>query len=104
MIATKLAIALLLAAPAASQDNNVEWNGITHIGWLDRSPQVPLDGESFTITFQAYHFDLTSARVYVERRHDRFGWTLTGLIPQGAYDYWTAEIPAIGCHRVVLLP
>lgn len=93
MMVTNLAFALLLTAPTASQDNNVEWDGVTHIGWLDRSPQVPVDGESFTIAFQAYHFDLTSARVYVDDGTPTWvdaEWSYA----QGPYDYWTAEIPA----------
>ena len=85
--------ALAVPALAAGHDNNVEWNGVTHIHWLDRSPRCPINGESFTVAFQTYHYDITSARVYVNAGAPAWvdaGWSHT----RGVYDVWTAVVPA----------
>ena len=95
MIASLLAAAaaLLTLAPAAGHDNNVEWNGVTHIDWLDRTPQVPVDGETFSVALQTYHYDVTAVRVHVDTG------TTTWVDAQfagteGPYDIWVAQIPA----------
>ena len=77
----------------AGQDNNVEWAGVSHIHWLDRTPRCPVDGEGFTVALQTYHYDLTAARVYV---YDGVGtWVEAEFSHErGVYDVWTAEIPA----------
>jgi 1,4-alpha-glucan branching enzyme len=84
-----LAIVLL----GATHDNDVEWNGVSHVAWLDRAPLCPIGGESFVVSFQTYHYDITAARVHANAgtptwidasfSHDR-----------GVYDVWTATIPA----------
>jgi len=77
----------------AGHDNNVEWNGITHIPWLDRSPRCPINGESFAVFFQSYHYDLTAARVYVNSGSP--AWVDASFSHnRGVYDVWTATIPA----------
>lgn len=79
----------------ASHDNNVEWNGVSHVTWLDRRPLCPVNGEAFTVYFQAYINDLTDAKVHVTNNgvdsevdavydHDR-----------GPYAVWRASIPAM---------
>ena len=81
------------AAVAATHDDNVEWNGISHIGWLDRSPLCPINGESFEVRFQAYHYDLTAARVHVDDGAET--WVdAVWLQRKGPYDVWTATIPS----------
>jgi 1,4-alpha-glucan branching enzyme len=90
---TLVLIGVLALLMGATHDNNVEWNGISHIPWLDRAPRCPINGETFTVSFQTFDYDLTSARVYVNAGspvwvpanfdHDR-----------GIYDVWTAAIPA----------
>ncbi|MCD4690225.1 alpha amylase C-terminal domain-containing protein, partial [bacterium] len=79
--------------PAAGPDNNIEWNGVSHIGWLDRSPRCPIDGESFTVTLMTYANDITSARVLAD---DGTGvWTdASKTSARGPYDIWTATVPA----------
>jgi pullulanase/glycogen debranching enzyme len=82
-------LVLLFSGP----DNNVEWDGCSHVAWQDRRPICPLNGEAFTVLFQAYRFDITSARVRVDDGtvswidavfdHDR-----------GPYAVWRASIPA----------
>ncbi len=90
-----LVIGLLTSsALAAGHDDNVEWNGITHIDWLERNPICPVDGESFTITFQTYRYDITSASVWVN--DSGLGWTevpAAFLEVRAAYDVWIATIP-----------
>ncbi|MCK4916561.1 MAG: hypothetical protein KAS89_10320, partial [Candidatus Eisenbacteria sp.] len=67
-----LLVALLVTATvaahaaAAAPDNNIEWDGVSHVAWLDRNPLCPVDGETFQILFQTYADDLTAARVRVD--------------------------------------
>jgi 1,4-alpha-glucan branching enzyme len=84
-------VALLLGA---DHDNNVEWNGVSHVPWLDRAPRCPINGEAFTVRFQTYHYDITSARVY-----SSYGDTWAPAqfsANKGIYDVWTATVPASG--------
>jgi 1,4-alpha-glucan branching enzyme len=89
------AASLSLAAVCSGQGANgdVEWDGVSHIDWYDRSPQCPVDGEAFTVRFQAYRGDLTSARVIIFDG----GQSAVGAVrgsQRGPYDIWTAELPA----------
>lgn len=87
-------------AAGADHDNDVQWSGLSHLDTFDRRPLCPIDGESFTVLFQSYDFDLTSARVYyndgtprwidAEYSHDR-----------GPYDVWKAVLPCTGPDAVV---
>ncbi len=91
--ATLLIIALAIPAIAADHDDNVEWGGISHIHWLDRVPRCPMDGESFVVSFQTFHFDITSARVHVDDGAE--AWIDAEFSHQrGSYDVWTVTIPA----------
>jgi len=81
-------------AHAAAPDGNVEWAGVSHVGWLDRRPLCPMGRESFQVRFQAYRDDLTAARVQVDE-----GGTITWIDAsptetRGPYDIWTAQVPA----------
>jgi 1,4-alpha-glucan branching enzyme len=81
------------AAFASAADNNVEWNGVSHMGWLDRDPRCPVDRQSFTVSFQAYRSDLTSARVSVDDGAQQWvDAAVTGS--RGPYDIWSAVVPA----------
>jgi len=97
-----LALLPLVALVAgAGHDNNVEWNGITHIDWLDRAPRCPISGESFTVKFQTYHYDLTSARVNVNAGAGA-SWVDASFVTQrGPYDVWAATIPATSATATV---
>lgn len=84
-------VALVGLLAGASQDNNVEWNGVSHLSWLDRSPLCPVDGESFLVRFQTYHYDLTTAGAWVNGST----WVPAQFEYQrGPYDIWTVAIPA----------
>ncbi|NOX59547.1 MAG: hypothetical protein GXP29_11920 [Planctomycetes bacterium] len=85
-----LSIALL--APAASQDNNVEWNGITHLASFDRAPLSPVGGESFDVNIQTFDFDVTSVRVTTDGGGS---WIdASYAFDRGPYDVWTATLPS----------
>ena len=78
---------------AATADNNVEWDGVSHVAWLDRDPICPVDGETFTVRFQTFAGDLTSARVHVDDGAETW---ITAYVTgaRGPYDVWTAQVPA----------
>lgn len=99
MMISHLAIALAAALMPAAQDNNIEWSGVSHIDWMERSPICPVGGESFDISFQTFHFDLTSARVNV---NDGVSvWVDASFSHQrGPYDVWTATIPSTAANTL----
>lgn len=82
------------AARAAGNDNDVEWNGLSHIDWQDRRPLCPRSNEPFAVRFQAYRGDLTSARVFLDDGGTT-SWVSAAVAGQrGAYDIWQAQVPA----------
>ena len=88
-------VGLAILVMGASHDDNIEWDGVTHIDWLDRSPLCPVDGESFEIKFQTYYYDTTSARVYAD--NGTASWVDAQFShTRGPYDIWTAILPASG--------
>ncbi|MBU0641370.1 MAG: alpha amylase C-terminal domain-containing protein [Planctomycetes bacterium] len=77
----------------SANDNNVEWNGVSHVAWQDRRPLCPVNGESFNVLFQAYRFDITAARV----RFDDGSVTWANAYydhDRGPYAVWRAELPS----------
>ncbi len=99
VVLTTLAVVLLsaLTAMAASHDNTVEWNGISHEGWLDRDPRCPIDGESFTVSFLTYTNDITSARVRVD--DGVVAWIdASKTSTRGPYDVWSGAVPATAAN------
>ncbi|MBC8423859.1 alpha amylase C-terminal domain-containing protein [bacterium] len=92
LLASCLLLLPVLAA-ASAPDDNVEWGGVSHVGWLDREPLCPVDGESFTVRFQTYANDLTAARVHVD--DGSVAWVVASQTgARGPYDVWSAQIPA----------
>lgn len=99
-LSVKALIGLAAILPAANHDNNIQWSGISHLDAYDRRPICPIDGESFTVFFQTYDYDITSARVHyddgtprwinAEYSHDR-----------GVYDVWKAQLPCTSPTAVV---
>ncbi len=90
MIVTQLAVLILFFAPS---DNNVEWDGISHVAWQDCRPICPMGGESFQVRFQTYRNDLTTARVMVDD-DGPVGYEAAWLEDRGPYAVWGAQIPA----------
>ena len=91
MIAS-LGLMMLLLTPAAN-DNNVEWDGISHVQWLDCRPVCPVNGEAFQVRFQAYQFDLTSARVVVDDGTVHY-YDAYWVEDRGPYAVWAADVSA----------
>ncbi len=95
-------LAAICATPAvaASNDNNVEWDGLSHVLWQDMRPIVPLAGDAFTVEFQTFRDDLTAARV----RQDVGGtqtWHAASVVSQrGPYDIWRASLPGTASDQL----
>ncbi len=87
---------MLFLLPAfAAPDNDVEWNGISHVPSQDRRPACPVDGEPLTVYLQAYRLDLTSVRVRFDDGVAR--WIDAAFDhDRGPYAVWKAELPATG--------
>ncbi|MFH1144209.1 MAG: alpha-amylase family glycosyl hydrolase [Candidatus Eisenbacteria bacterium] len=86
-----------LAAPpvswAASNDDNVEWSGISHVALLDRTPRCPLAGQPFALRVQSWQGDLTAVRVRLA--DGGVSWIDAAAIgTRGPYDIWEAQVPA----------
>lgn len=92
-VATGSLVLLCLLTGGAAPDNNVEWNGISHVAWQDRRPLCPVDGQSFGVLVQAYHLDLTGVRVHY---NDGTAGIAEGyfVANRGIYDVWRADVPA----------
>ncbi|MBK9121069.1 MAG: alpha amylase C-terminal domain-containing protein [Phycisphaerales bacterium] len=86
-------LAGVAGASATGPDGNVEWDGISHVAWLDRRPLCPVGGEAFVVRFQAFRNDLVAARVHL-------GGHATTVVEaqvvgqRGPYDLWEAPLPA----------
>ena len=79
---------------SAGPDGNVEWSGASHVGRFDLSPRCPVDGQSFTVSFQVFHDDLTAARLGVDDGGG-LAWIPAAFDHRrGPYDVWTAQAPA----------
>ncbi|MBK9127869.1 MAG: alpha amylase C-terminal domain-containing protein [Phycisphaerales bacterium] len=90
-------VALLAGAgitSAASNDNNVEWAGVSHVPWQDRQPLCPVNRQSFAVYFQAYRFDLTAARVHFTDGASSVWIDASFDRDRGPYAVWKAQIPA----------
>ncbi len=86
-----LTVGLLLAGA----DDNVEWAGVSHIGHADRRPLCPVAGETFSVRFQTFRFDITAARVRVTSDVIAY-FDATFVADRGPYAIWEAQLPATG--------
>lgn len=77
----------------AQLDNNVQWQGVSHTGWNDRRPRVPRSGESFTIRFQTFRGDVSSARARIDDGSIHYA-NASIVGSRGPYDLWEAAIPS----------
>ncbi len=97
LLALGLVLTMATAFPsaAAGPDNNVEWNGVSHVTWIDRDPLCPVEGQTFAVRFLTYADDITAARVLVD--DGTAAWTAASKTDvRGPYDVWSAQIPATG--------
>ncbi|MDE3071678.1 MAG: glycoside hydrolase family 13 protein, partial [Pseudomonadota bacterium] len=76
LCATLAAGLLPVAASAASNDNNVEWNGLFHDqGPLFDSAPEPTATQPVTLTFRTFKGDITSANIkYYDSGDGQFHW------------------------------
>lgn len=82
------------SAAAATQDNNIEWGGLSHLEHYDRLPLCPVNGEAFQVRFKTYRFDLTSAGARVATNGNVTLIPAVYLQDDGPYAVWSVSIPA----------
>ncbi len=76
----------------AANDNDVEWNGVSHVATTDRRPICPVNGQGFQVRFQAYRFDLSAARVLVSDNGTQT-YDAYYVEDRGPYAIWAADLP-----------
>lgn len=90
----QIPLALVSLALAASPNNDIEWNGISHYADFDRTPLLPMNGQAFDVTIKAYINDLTAVNVRVDTGAGVVVVPAAKIAPQGPHDIWKATIPA----------
>jgi alpha-glucosidase len=86
-------------ASAASNDNNVEWNGLfSDQGPLYFSPSEPATTDAVTVKLRVFKGDISSANVkYYDSADSQYHW-LTMVWSNndvtGTFDIWKATVPA----------
>ncbi|MEO1583185.1 MAG: alpha-amylase family glycosyl hydrolase [Planctomycetota bacterium] len=88
-----LLVAGLASSASAQLDNDVQWQGVSHLVEYDLRPRVPMNGESFDVVLQTFRGDVSSVRVrhvagaagFVEAQVES---------SRGPYDIWHATVPA----------
>ncbi|GAB3024813.1 maltodextrin glucosidase [Oleiagrimonas citrea] len=89
---------------AASNDNNVEWNGLFHDQgpMYDNHPE-PTASQSVTLTLRTFKSDITSANIkYYDSADSSFHWVAMHWVsndPTGRFDYWQGTIPASSSEK-----
>ena len=95
MHAATASVLVCSTTQALAQDNDVQWDLLSHETQYDLRPLVPMDGESFDVQLFSDRDDLTNARVGYWVDGSFVGWvdaTNSGL--QGPKDVWSATIPS----------
>ncbi len=95
LLATLAAAGFTALGMAATTDNNVEWDGVSHAPTYDRNPRMPVDQQTFEVSVQVFRFDVEQVSVIVEPA----GGGTTSipaafLADRGPYAVWGASIPA----------
>jgi alpha-glucosidase len=91
-------------AAAASNDNNVEWNGLFHDqGTLFDNHAEPTSSQAVTLTLRTFKGDITSANIkYYDNADSSFHWvamTWSANDATGNFDYWKGTIPASSSEK-----
>ncbi|MGB3462314.1 MAG: glycoside hydrolase family 13 protein [Rhodanobacter lindaniclasticus] len=91
-------------ARAASNDNNVEWNGLFHDqGPLFDSHVEPTASQSVTLTLRTFKGDISSANIkYYDSADSSFHWVAmhwSANDPTGVFDYWQGTVPASASEK-----
>lgn len=92
------------AALAASNDNNVEWNGLFHDqGPLYDNYPEPTATQAVTLTFRTFKGDITSANIkYYDSADGQFHWVPMHWVSSdatGVFDFWQGTVPASGSEK-----
>ncbi len=75
-------------------DNDVQWNGISHVPWQDRRPLCPVDRESFAVFVQTYRFDVCRVLVHVQDGSQQLQIEAVFDHDRGPYAVWRAQLPS----------
>jgi len=91
-------------AAAASNDNNVEWNGLfADQGPLYDNHPEPTATQAVTLTLRTFKNDITSANIkYYDSADGQFHWVAMHWVsndPTGLFDYWQGTIPASSSEK-----
>lgn len=91
-------------ARAASNDNNVEWNGLFHDqGPLFDNHVEPTASQSVTLTLRTFKGDISSANIkYYDSADSSFHWVAmhwSANDPTGVFDYWQGTVPASASEK-----
>ncbi len=104
LLAALAAGGLASPAHAASNDNNVEWNGLFHDqGPLYDSNVEPSASQVVTLTFRTFKGDITGAIIkYYDNGTSSFhtvpmSWSSNDAT--GTFDYWKGTIPASAAQK-----
>jgi len=84
---------------AASNDNNVEWEGLfADQGPLFMDPVEPAPGAAVTLTLRVFAHDITSANIKIyETSSQSFQWLPMHWVRRdrtGRFDFWQGSVPA----------
>lgn len=90
MLIPLLSVCMADRCDAASNDDNVEWNGVFSCREF-RTPMFPGKQESFKVALRVYKQDLTAARVRVWDGSERFA-DMAWVRNEGPYDIWEAQV------------
>ncbi len=100
VIALIIIVTAALPVYAAAPDNNVEWEGVSHIDFQDRRPLCPVGNETFSVRFQIYIEDITGARVFIDDGGTT-SWIGASVSEQRwPYDIWEAQIPVTSADGI----
>lgn len=104
LAATLAAGTLPVTARAASNDNNVEWNGLFHDqGPLFDNHVEPTSAQAVTLTFRTFKGDITSATIkYYDSGDSSFHTVAMNWVSNdatGTFDYWQGTIPASASEK-----
>jgi len=100
LLTTSSLLFIPYGASAAQPDDNVEWNGVSHVDFQDRRPLCPLANESFAVRFQVYTGDLTAARLFLDDGGATSWITATPAEQRGPYEIWEAQVPTTSAGSV----
>lgn len=92
------------ATLAASNDNNVEWNGLFHDqGPLYDNHVEPTASQAVTLTLRTFKGDISSANIkYYDSADSQYHWVAmhwTSNDATGNFDYWQGTVPASASEK-----